>query len=223
MDYLISAVSLYWGGGGAWLSVGGVTVPASQTLRNLAATMGSTMRMDVHTRSVKCAIYTPILRSIKKIRHILDLDTCNKAVLWLVLSRLDYCNVPLVGKAAASLHDLQVYPKLCCHSHHWTGHAWPHHASPARTPLVACLPVCQIQSAEHPASDPQQWGCASVSSPSGGQACGGEDPVVEWYSAAHCTRHKPIRYRRPMLFRGCPKLLGPPARGLARGHFTCYF
>ena len=50
------------------LPVGGVTVPASQTVRNLGATIHSTMSMDAHIKGVKYAVYSHLL-FIKKIRH----------------------------------------------------------------------------------------------------------------------------------------------------------
>ena len=89
------------------LTVGGATVPVSLQLRNLGSIMDSTMSMDAHIQSVKCAMYFH-LQAIKKIRHFLDRETCIRAVISLVMSRLDYCNVLLIGKSAAALHGLQV-------------------------------------------------------------------------------------------------------------------
>ena len=67
------------------------------------------MSMDAHIQSVKCAMYFH-LRAIKKIRHFLDRETCIRAVISLVMSRLDYCNVGLllIGKSAAARRGLQV-------------------------------------------------------------------------------------------------------------------
>ena len=89
------------------LTVGGATVPASLRLRNLGSIMDSTMSMDAHIQSVKCAMYFH-LRAIKKIRHFLDRETCIRSVISLVMSRLDYCNVLLIGKSVAALRGLQV-------------------------------------------------------------------------------------------------------------------
>ena len=69
--------------------------------------MDSTISMDVHSQSVKCAMYFH-LWAIKKIRHFLDRATCIRAVISLVMSRLDYCNVLLIRKSAAALRGLQV-------------------------------------------------------------------------------------------------------------------
>ncbi len=88
-------------------SLGGVSVSASSALRNLGVTMDCTMTMKSQIQSVKCSMYNH-LRSISKIRPFLDRSTCIKAVVSLVLSRLDYCNSLLVGQSTAALHDLQV-------------------------------------------------------------------------------------------------------------------
>ena len=89
------------------LTLGGATVPASLRLRNLGSIMDSTMNMDAHVQSLKCAMYFH-LRAIKKIRYFLDRVTCISAVISLVMSRLDYCNVLLISKSVAALRGLQV-------------------------------------------------------------------------------------------------------------------
>ena len=89
------------------LTVGGATVPASPRLRSLGSIMDSTMSMDTHIQSVKCAMYFH-LQAIKKIRHFLDRETCIRAVISLVMSRLDYYNVLFIGKSAAAVRGLQV-------------------------------------------------------------------------------------------------------------------
>ena len=103
------------------LTVGGATVPASLRLRNLGSIMDSTMSMDADIQSVKCAMYFH-LRAIKKIRHLLDRETGIRAVISLVMSRLDYCNVLLIGKSAGALHRLQVAQKAGCKCNHWAWH-----------------------------------------------------------------------------------------------------
>ena len=61
--------------------------------------------MGARIKNVKRDMYFH-LRSIKRVRHFLDRNTCIKAVVSLVLSRLDYCSVLLIGKSSAALHDL---------------------------------------------------------------------------------------------------------------------
>ena len=89
------------------VSVGGVRVHAVSSLRNLGVIMDSTMDMHSQIQSVKCAMFHH-LRTISNIRRFLHRDTCVKAVLSLVMSRVDYCNSLLVGQSAAALRGLQL-------------------------------------------------------------------------------------------------------------------
>ena len=72
--------------------VGGVSVHAVSSLRNLGAIMYSTMNMHAQIQSVKSIIHVLPLRTVSSIRRFLDKDTCVKAVLSLVMSRVHYCN-----------------------------------------------------------------------------------------------------------------------------------
>ena len=72
------------------VSVGGIRVHAVSSLRNLGVIMDSTMDIHGQIQSVKCAMFHH-LRTISNIRRYLDRDTCVKAVLPLVMSRVDYC------------------------------------------------------------------------------------------------------------------------------------
>jgi len=87
--------------------VGGVSVHAVSSLRNLGVTMDSTMSMHAQIQSVKNIMFHH-LRTISSIRRFLDKDTCVKAVLSLVMSRVDYCNSLLVGQSVAALRGLQL-------------------------------------------------------------------------------------------------------------------
>ena len=58
-------------------------------------------------RNVKRSMYYH-LKEIGKIRRYLDEDTCHLAVQSLVISRLDYANIMLVGLPQSLLHGLQV-------------------------------------------------------------------------------------------------------------------
>ena len=89
------------------VSVAGVSVHAVSSLRNLGVIMDSTMDMHGQIRSIKCTMFCH-LRTISSIRRFLDRDTCAKAVLFLVMSRVDYCNSLLVGQSAAALRELQL-------------------------------------------------------------------------------------------------------------------
>ena len=87
--------------------VGGVRVHAVPSLRNLGVTMDSTMNMHAQIQSVKNIMFHH-LRTISSIRRFLDKDTCVKAVLSLVMSRVDHCNSLLVGQSVAALRGLQL-------------------------------------------------------------------------------------------------------------------
>jgi hypothetical protein len=89
------------------LTIGGASVSAAQSLRNLGSIMDSTMSMQGHMNNIKKSMYCHI-RSISNIRRFLDHDTCVKAVLALVISRLDYVNALLAGQSKCALHGLQV-------------------------------------------------------------------------------------------------------------------
>ena len=87
--------------------VGGISVHAVSSLRNLGVIIGSPMDMHGEIQSVKCAMFHH-LRTISNIRRFLDRDTCAKAVLSLVMSRVDDCNSLLVGQSAVALRGLQL-------------------------------------------------------------------------------------------------------------------
>ena len=81
------------------LSMGGEVVKATEALRNLGVTFDSTTVMHGQVNSIKRSAFYD-LRSISKIRHFLDGDTCIKAVLSLLMSRLDCANALLAGIVA---------------------------------------------------------------------------------------------------------------------------
>ena len=112
---------------------------ASLQLRNLGSTMDCSMSMDAHIHRVKCAMYFH-LRAIKKIRHFLDRETSIKSVISLIMSRLDSCNVLLIGKSAAALRGLQVAQNYAAQV--ITGLGMRDHISPALCDLH-WLPVVQ--------------------------------------------------------------------------------
>ena len=63
--------------------------------------------MHSQIQSVKRAMFHH-LRTISNIRRFLDREACVKAVLALVMSRMDYCNSLLVGQSPATLRVLQL-------------------------------------------------------------------------------------------------------------------
>jgi hypothetical protein len=64
------------------------------------------LNMRAHISKIVSACYYH-LRRIRQLRHCLDKDDRQRLVSALVLSRIDYCNVALVGLPASSLAPLQ--------------------------------------------------------------------------------------------------------------------
>ena len=87
--------------------VGGISVRAQSSVRNLGVIMDSTMDMHDQIQGVKCAMFY-YLRTISNIRRFLDRHTCDKAVLSMVMSRVDYCNSLLVDESAVALRGLDL-------------------------------------------------------------------------------------------------------------------
>ena len=94
--------------------IGGISVHAVPSLHNLGVIVDSTTDMHGQIQSVKCAMFY-YLRTISNIRRFLDRDTCTKALLFLVMSRVDYCNSLLVGQSAAALWGLQLAQNYATH------------------------------------------------------------------------------------------------------------
>lgn len=89
------------------LTVGGVSIKPTKSVRNLGAMFDCVMSMETHVNCIKRSMHFH-LRQIGKIRRYLDDDTCHLAVRSLVLSRLDYANILLLGLPQTLLHGLQV-------------------------------------------------------------------------------------------------------------------
>lgn len=89
------------------LTVGGVPIKPTRSVRNLGAMFDCVMSMEDHVNSVKRSMYFHI-REIGRIRRYLDQHTCHLAVQSLVISRLDYANILLLGLPKSLLHGLQV-------------------------------------------------------------------------------------------------------------------
>jgi len=89
------------------LTVGGVPIKPVCSVRNLGAIFDCVMSMEGHVKNVKRSMYFH-LKEIGRIRRYLDKDTCHIAVQSLVISRLDYANIMLVGLPQNLLHGLQV-------------------------------------------------------------------------------------------------------------------
>ena len=78
------------------MSISGCDIPFFQSVRNLGFYLDDTLSTDAYIKYL-CRILFCQLRSIGKIRSFLSTDAANKLTVFLILSRLDYCNSLLAG------------------------------------------------------------------------------------------------------------------------------
>ena len=89
------------------VTIDGVTLSSSTTVKNLGVTMDQDLSFSSHIRHVtKTAFFH--LRSIAKIRNILSQSDAEKLVHAFITSRLDYCNSLLSGCPKSSIKSLQL-------------------------------------------------------------------------------------------------------------------
>jgi hypothetical protein len=88
------------------LQIGNETIEPSETVRNLGVIFDTHMTMRNQISSVSRSV-TFHLRNISRIRRFLDFDSCNDIIRSLVLSRLDYGNVLLMGANITDISRLQ--------------------------------------------------------------------------------------------------------------------
>ena len=88
------------------LLVGNTLIEPTDTVRNLGVVFDTQMSMSPQVASLSRSI-TFHLRNISRIRRYLDFDTCNHVVRSLILSRLDYANILLMGSKATDINRLQ--------------------------------------------------------------------------------------------------------------------
>ena len=78
------------------MSISDCDIPFSQSVRNLGLYLDETLSMDAHIRYF-CHILCCHLRRIGKICSFLSTDAANRLAVFLIFSRLDYCNSLLAG------------------------------------------------------------------------------------------------------------------------------
>ena len=88
------------------MSISGCDIPFSQSVRNLGFYLDETLSMDAHIKYL-CRILFCQLRRIGKIHSFLSTDVANNLSVFLILSRLDYCNSLLAGIPDNKLNKLQ--------------------------------------------------------------------------------------------------------------------
>lgn len=89
------------------IKIGNAFIKPSKTVRNLGVFMDSSLTMSNQLKAVSRSMYYH-MRGIRHIRHYLDDDACTKAVITLVISRLDYANALLAGTSETGLRKLQM-------------------------------------------------------------------------------------------------------------------
>ena len=91
---------------GVKLKVGNSLIEPSNVIRNLGVMFDTQMTMSAQVASLSRSI-TFHLRNISRIRRYLDFDTCNSVVRSLIISRLDYGNILLMGSNTTGINRLQ--------------------------------------------------------------------------------------------------------------------
>lgn len=88
------------------LQIGDETIEPSDTVRNLGVIFDTSMTMHNQISSLSRNV-TFHLRNISRIRRFLEFDSCNDIIRSLILSRLDYGNVLLMGVNTTDISRLQ--------------------------------------------------------------------------------------------------------------------
>ena len=89
------------------IGIGSSIIQPKKVVKNLGAVFDAQLKMADQVKAVTRSMYYH-MRGIRNIRHYLDDSTCTKAVMALVITRLDYANSLLAGMSQTSLHKLQV-------------------------------------------------------------------------------------------------------------------
>ena len=89
------------------INIGNASIHFGKTVKNLGVMMDCNLNMTHQMKAVTKSMYYH-MRGIRHVRHYLDDDTCKKAVVALVTSRLDYANALLAGVSESGLRRLQV-------------------------------------------------------------------------------------------------------------------
>ena len=89
------------------LQVGKDVIEPSQSVRNLGVIFDTEMSMSGQVSALSRSVSFH-LRNISQIRRYLDFETCHNVIRSLVLQRLDYGNILLVGSTASDIQRLQL-------------------------------------------------------------------------------------------------------------------
>ena len=88
------------------VTVAGVTVPVTRTVKSLGVTIDNTLSFDDHVNNVCKAAHFHI-RALRHIRRCVSVDDAKTVATALVSSRLDYCKSILYGTSSSNLNKPQ--------------------------------------------------------------------------------------------------------------------
>ena len=89
------------------ISLNGVTVPISDSVRNLGIILDAELNFKLHSKKLTSTCFLNI-KQIWQIRNCLTKSACETLVHAFVSSRLDYCNSVFAGLTKSVLHSLQL-------------------------------------------------------------------------------------------------------------------
>ena len=95
------------------IDLNGTDVKHSSSVRNLGYLMDSKFKNDAHINKI-CSTCFLYLQNIIKVWHLMDMKTAQVAVQTLVLLRIDYCNVLMMGSAEHQINKLQRIQNMAC-------------------------------------------------------------------------------------------------------------
>ena len=96
------------------VTVAGVTVPVTRTVKSLSVIIDNTLSFDDHVNNVCKAAHFHI-RALHHIRRCVSVDDAKTVATALVSSQLDHCNSILYGISSSNLNKLQhVQNALAC-------------------------------------------------------------------------------------------------------------
>ena len=82
-------------------------------VRNLGFVMDKFMKNSVHINHLSSCLYV-MIKNIAKIRSFLDKETCKTITQALIISKLDYCNLLLLGSSEYQLDKLLCIQNMAC-------------------------------------------------------------------------------------------------------------
>ena len=95
------------------IKIGKVIIHTVGKVRNLGFMMDKFIKNSVHINHLSSCLYV-MTKNIARIRPFLDKETCKTIVKALIISKLDYCNLLLLGSSEYQLDKLQRIQNMAC-------------------------------------------------------------------------------------------------------------